>query len=941
MHNEHDALEGSHDGGKEEYPFPSTTDADHGKTGYPLLSAQDLSLRRKLAQDYKADTPPIRFVGGVMLTILCMFKKHIQSMAPGIQGEPLTDPILFRSYMEAIAPWAVSEVEDVSLKRYTSNYKNCKKCPSNRIIIMESPLVSARYHDEIRTREGFLAAKKRMDLFLLSCIDLSQPKTLAKAILERIHLDDSIPSTQHFWLDGSSLPYTKGQMVLLDSVDLGSLLVAVTDHLLTCERGKNQEGADALESMGPMPANKARDLSGFLIGGELLQDIDVIVPKYDDLVGGNPHPDPAQGEASLTLTSILEKMAIIEEKVNVILADEPSIDFSRIFVRLDITPRPMGYDKDEIKRYQANIHNILEVSKRNIVIGIGGSGKTMTMKGLFLDAVSDLAVSGIFPIFLPLSSYSDRDRDKDLAAYISRILSSFVEEKVVDAQILELIRTNRTILLLDGLDEIPSELLDDFTSQLANFIKLFIEVPIIITTRENPSMLGLTGFTQWTFPGMTIDQCVEVIHRYPGKVDPRLRMRFAQDLKEYMYDMYRNLLDNPQLLTLFLKDFEQNQGARTSMVYFLGDVFELLYRSQDRRKEGVRHAWYTSLGVSRYLDFLNAFAFISYIERIESFTKEEFCRIMEMAISQESEQTAAKPEDFFYDALYTVGIIRKDGSRYAFIHDIFQLYYSACFLSSRWDLRDSFMENLDQQDGTPEIPSRNTALVTMLFRLRGKDMTHDVFLPRFEKLLTDCGIKCNDPDIDDDDAYLTFLRKLYPVIEVRKLNKDKRLITNDRAFEYTPDARPAYAVRSTSVLYDVFMEEHGISRTSLLDRIEFPAESIPSLDGEFYFWGPDKRILDDEDEEPASEQEVIHHEELRMITAYSFEDDKGIAGYRIEIYPQKDYSRTIEGSPIHDIIFDDDFPLRTEFQSLCSWVQRKKKEFSAEDNSLLTVFGYR
>ena len=109
----------------------------------------------------------------------------------------------------------------------------------------------------------------------------------------------------------------------------------------------------------------------------------------------------------------------------------------------------------------ATIEMLEEKSKHIIIQGIGGIGKSMLLTHLFLSSAANTSKTRRIPVLINLKNYQ---QESSIVAFILESIREF-EPSASESQLLNLLEENKLILLLDGLDEIKSALMDPRSSQ--------------------------------------------------------------------------------------------------------------------------------------------------------------------------------------------------------------------------------------------------------------------------------------------------------------------------------------------------------------------------------------------------------------------------------------------------------------------------------------------
>src|SRR5690349_490740 len=167
---------------------------------------------------------------------------------------------------------------------------------------------------------------------------------------------------------------------------------------------------------------------------------------------------------------------------------------------------------------------LFKTSRQVVLLGEAGAGKTVALhqiaRRLTRRRMLPLVFLGLapLPILLPLASYPFQDGEDgpSLVRHLARHVGIFSTRGLV-ARLPRRLR-RRTLLLCDGLDDVPAELRRDLCAQLAALANTPPRrVRVVVTTgldsyRLEPGTFApLRGFDQWTMEGLREDEVVRAL----------------------------------------------------------------------------------------------------------------------------------------------------------------------------------------------------------------------------------------------------------------------------------------------------------------------------------------------------------------------------------------------------------------------------------------------
>lgn len=169
-----------------------------------------------------------------------------------------------------------------------------------------------------------------------------------------------------------------------------------------------------------------------------------------------------------------------DEKVPGVIMD---LDTSYIELQFE----PTDSVKNETYGDVQDIDNFIHRSRRISVVGQAGSGKTTLLANLAVRAATnDLTLTSpngdtLIPLFVRLRDYSKANlpTGKKLFALISPHLPA----QLADSWVANLLRENRALFLIDGIDELPDKQITQFDEWLDSLVSISPRSVYVVTSR--------------------------------------------------------------------------------------------------------------------------------------------------------------------------------------------------------------------------------------------------------------------------------------------------------------------------------------------------------------------------------------------------------------------------------------------------------------------------
>ena len=385
-----------------------------------------------------------------------------------------------------------------------------------------------------------------------------------------------------------------------------------------------------------------------------------------------------------------------------------------------------------------------------IVSGTGGLGKSMMMRHLLLSASKAYKKTREVPIFVALKDYTSEYVDfldfiNDKIKNISKLSNDDIETLLING---------KAILLLDGLDEINTNILEKFYSAIEAFIDRYSDNTFIISTRPYTNTICLNRFTTLKLLPFNKDQSINLINKLEFRPDePEIKNKFIAQLTNTLYDTHKEFASNPLLLTIMLMTFEQYAEVPQKMHIFYREAYTTMAQKHDASKGAYKRNLKTGLSTDRFADYLSEFCARTYIDEKYEFSAEEFNNyFIKLEEHKRNENENISGEDFLNDLKENMCLVYYESNKYHFTHRSFQEYFSALYFSKQKDKNLPKIGNLFEKKN---INLRNDQTLNMLYDMIPDKVEEYIFLPYLKNILN---------KLDSSKSYWSFLEILYPII---------------------------------------------------------------------------------------------------------------------------------------------------------------------------------
>jgi hypothetical protein len=386
---------------------------------------------------------------------------------------------------------------------------------------------------------------------------------------------------------------------------------------------------------------------------------------------------------------------------------------------------PIGVLGGNTKLDQPDIPNCLELSKRVVIAGSGGSGKSILMKHLFLDCINS---QRFVPVMIELRDLNEIDSTLD--SFVEATLGTF-GFKTTGNYIEKAKKSGHFCFFFDGYDEVNHNKRKKLIKEIKQLSDKYPKCPIFLSSRPDEAFNGLEAFSVFHVLPMTMEAAIDLVQKLP--FDPDIKGKFIQALHGKLFEEHESFLSNPLLLSIMLLTYGENSEIPSKLSIFYNQAFEALFRRHDAYKGGYNRVRLTTLDIQ---DFSRVFGLFS----LQTYERREFkmSRTACLTYIDKSRKSLSKdfdPEGYLQDLLSAACLLTEDGLDVAFSHRSFQEYFVALHISSaapeiQQKLILRYWKNMKSDDVMKLLVEINPELVERI-----------LLIPELDKLFSDLKVK--------------------------------------------------------------------------------------------------------------------------------------------------------------------------------------------------------
>ena len=733
--------------------------------------------------------------GGTFFVLLLRARKQRiaarQKAAGGRDG--LSDQDVFEGLIKVAFPNFQSPLR--SFKTYTSNYKACRISTNEYLPFGDEELIS---NFDATVRGDYLKASARMSDFIRTYIsEKDYSNWLVKALFELIAADTSIRN-ELFYVSGSANPLSKERLLSLSEVELSSFLLGIW-HFIIVNRHNNRVGEATLSSWHKKP-------DVYRAKHEFISDIGHNWPNRIRIthVVTTPEPttpsassDPDEDEcAEIFLTSVKEKY----HKMKTILYNQVPREFYEFYIPLSMSRLVRVQNniyKNEVIA-DISVEKLKQCSNHIIVSGPGGSGKTMLMRHLLLDAVDNHTKLGLIPIPLRLKNYS---------GHIGTL--SFLQERIgtlcsrcnliADTNKMEeFLITGRFLFLLDGVDEIKPEYKKRFMQEMELIVDKYPDNMYVVTSRPTESFVAFHRFTKMNMCPFTKDQAMMLLDRLEFRPErPQIKEHFIKEVDDVLYSFCKSFCENPLLLTIMLMTYEEFADLPTIMCSFHRQAYETMIRCHDETKGAFERILKTGLSAVQFVDFFTEFCARTYCDGKNEITEFEFYDYFNNLNERNKVPDSIVAPDFIYDVEYNLCLMNFVNGKYRFAHSSYQEYFCALYFAKQ---KEKHLGSVGKLFENKKTRTATDVTFDMLYKMIPEKIDKYVIKPYLERLFKQC---------EEGEGLITFIKNaqesfIYNFLATKeKISGFSMEEQYSKAVEYFEDLKSRFETPSMN-LFDLF-----------------------------------------------------------------------------------------------------------------------------------------
>lgn len=303
----------------------------------------------------------------------------------------------------------------------------------------------------------------------------------------------------------------------------------------------------------------------------------------------------------------------------------------------------------------------LQRVSRCVILGSPGAGKTSLLRRLALDHSSQEAQQHYLPIYIQLRKLTRSDNEMESISAAATRAFKFAVNQTLD----DVASSDRIMLLLDGLDEIPPYNRDKVVDELQAICQNHPRMGVFITCRSQSYSGGLESFQHLAIRPFDDSQIEQWVYNNLSEDDTRIF------LKNMLAEpTVHSAARWPLLLTIAVDLFKNYGTLSRSRSFLYQSCIEVLADEWDRIR-GVKRFNFTPPAPEKVVRTLCQTAYRMMLHDKSYFTVDDFAR-------WNVEKLEVSDREFLEFIRESTGLLSCDNSvEWRFMHRSFQEYLAA------------------------------------------------------------------------------------------------------------------------------------------------------------------------------------------------------------------------------------------------------------------------
>ncbi|WNZ46194.1 NACHT domain-containing protein [Leptolyngbya boryana CZ1] len=324
---------------------------------------------------------------------------------------------------------------------------------------------------------------------------------------------------------------------------------------------------------------------------------------------------------------------------------------------------------------------VANLEPRLMVLGSPGIGKSTFLRKVGLEALKWETARyrhELIPVFIELKQFGDQHSEIEKLIAEEFETCGFPNAEVFTQNLL---KAGKLLILLDGLDEVPTAYVDRAISQIETFVDKYDKNRFIASCRIAAYKGGFRRFKDVTMANFNDSQMKTFVKQWFRR-EPKVSEQYWQLLDSSEYKAVKELGQTPLLLTLLCAVYDESQSLPKRRSALYGEALEVWLKKWAAERRVHRDPIYQELNLQLEQVLLSEIAHQSFAEDQLFFSKRELTeQIRAFLVNNLNAPKHLDAEAVLYAIQVQQGIlVERARDTYSFSHLTFQEYLTAQYI---------------------------------------------------------------------------------------------------------------------------------------------------------------------------------------------------------------------------------------------------------------------
>jgi predicted NACHT family NTPase len=341
---------------------------------------------------------------------------------------------------------------------------------------------------------------------------------------------------------------------------------------------------------------------------------------------------------------------------------------------------------------------VANLEPRLIVLGSPGIGKSTFLRKVGLEALKWETARyrhELIPVFIELKQFGDQHSDIEKLIAEEFKTCSFPNADVFTQNLL---KAGKLLILLDGLDEVPTVYVDQAISQIGTLVDKYDKNRLIASCRIAAYKGGFRRFKDVTMANFNDSQMQTFVRQWFRR-EPKVAEQYWQLLDSSEYKAVKELGQTPLLLTLLCAVYDESQSLPKRRSALYGEALEVWLKKWAAERRVHRDPIYQELNLQLEQVLLSEIAYQSFAEDQLFFSKRELTeQIRAFLVNNLNAPKHLDAEQVLYAIQVQQGVlVERARDIFSFSHLTFQEYLTAQYVVETQQLDMLVLEHLTDE----------------------------------------------------------------------------------------------------------------------------------------------------------------------------------------------------------------------------------------------------